>query len=297
MEAGLSTARQARARHRHELRTLTYVTLDEANGGVVRNLTREGIAAQIVAAVRPRQQLRVRFELRRPRLRVEARGEVVWATLSGQCGIRFIDLPPRMARQIDEWIFGDLLEGVSFETNPVFAEPEADDWNPVRTGSAIVTELTPRDARAQGNPKGKSPAQETNNQAVDEKDGLVVSPAPVKVIKLPAAALGEDEDEDISKPGRIELDWLSQPLTGRGLAWTVNTLVVLAAVLLFVLVFLSFTRETPPRPFLMVTGALVAVAALYWGFIKILGGASFGARLARLAGSDLEEEEARDRFR
>jgi len=71
MEAGLSPARQARAKHRHELRTLTYVTLDQANGGIVRNLNHEGIAVQAVAAVRPRQQLRVRFELRYPRVRVE----------------------------------------------------------------------------------------------------------------------------------------------------------------------------------------------------------------------------------
>src|SRR5450631_930394 len=92
MKAGLSPARQARAKHRHELRTLTYVTLDQANGGVVRNMSHEGIGVQAVAAVRPRQQVRVRFELRYPRLRVEARGEVAWSTFSGECGIRFLDL-------------------------------------------------------------------------------------------------------------------------------------------------------------------------------------------------------------
>jgi hypothetical protein len=94
MEAGTSPARRARAQHRHELRTLAYVTLDQANGGIVRNLTHSGIGVQVVAAVRPRQQLRVRFELRYPRLQVETRAEVVWATFSGQCGIRFLDMPP-----------------------------------------------------------------------------------------------------------------------------------------------------------------------------------------------------------
>src|SRR5436309_6093442 len=111
MQAGISPARQSRARHRHELRTLTYVTFDKANGGVIRNLTHEGIGAQMVAAVRPRQQLQLRFELRYPRLRVETRGEVVWATFSGQCGIRFLDLSPRLVRQINEWILANLLEG------------------------------------------------------------------------------------------------------------------------------------------------------------------------------------------
>ena len=61
MDAGLSPPRQARAQHRYELRTLTYVTLDQANGGIVRNLSHRGIGVQVVAAVRPKQQLRVRF--------------------------------------------------------------------------------------------------------------------------------------------------------------------------------------------------------------------------------------------
>ena len=70
-------------------------TLDQANGGIVRNISHEGIGLQAVAALRPQQQLRVRFELRHPRLRVETRGEVTWATRSGQCGIRFLELSPK----------------------------------------------------------------------------------------------------------------------------------------------------------------------------------------------------------
>src|SRR4051812_23850872 len=34
MDAGISPARQIRTQHRHELRTLTYLTLDDANSGV-----------------------------------------------------------------------------------------------------------------------------------------------------------------------------------------------------------------------------------------------------------------------
>src|SRR3984893_17032269 len=114
--AGLSPVRPARAKHRHELRTLTYVTLDQANGGIVRNLNHEGMGVQAVGAVRPRQQLRVRFELRDPRLRVEVHGEVAWATVSGQCGIRFLEMSSRMTRQINEWIFGDLLAGAALHS-------------------------------------------------------------------------------------------------------------------------------------------------------------------------------------
>jgi hypothetical protein len=278
MDTEVSPARQARAYHRHELRTLTYVTLDQANGGIVRNLTHDGMGVQVVAAVRPRQQLRVRFELRYPRLRVETRAEVMWATFSGQCGIRFLDLSPRTIRQIDEWIFGSLLEGASMHSErngPMFAE----------AGAGVLT-MAGVDA------------------VEEEEDGLMVSAAPRNVIALPVNAEPEQperllEDDLEADPQSSELDWLSQPLTGRSLIWTVNTLVVVAAQLLFALIFLSVTREPPQWPFAMITGGAVIVAALYWGFFRLFGGVSPGTRLARLAESDLGDgEEGRDtRFR
>ena len=248
MEVGIYSARQARTKHRHELRTLTYVTLDQANGGIVRNLTHDGIGVQVVAAVRPRQQLRVRFELRYPRLRVETRGEVMWATFSGQCGIRFLDMTPRMTRQINEWIFGNLLEGATLHperTGPMFAE---------------------------------STLAEAAEAVVD--DGLVLSPVPRNVISLPVRREPFESvvRKDLAREGpvpddlsesvveELQSDWLSQPLSGRGLVWTVNVLVVVASLLLFALVFLSVNREAPPWPLATAFGAAIIVAALYWGF-------------------------------
>src|SRR5258708_23713395 len=98
-------ARQARTHYRHEVRTLTYVTLDEANGGIVRNLNHEGVAVQAVAPLRQEQRVRLRFELRFSRLRVDAIGQVNLAIPSRHGGIRFADLPPLTPRHIDWWIF------------------------------------------------------------------------------------------------------------------------------------------------------------------------------------------------
>jgi hypothetical protein len=273
MQTGVTTARQIRTRHRHELRTLTYVTLDQANGGIVRNLTHDGMGAQVVAAVRPRQILRVRFELRYPRLRVETRGEVMWATFSGQCGIRFLDLSPRLSRQIDEWIFGNLLEGVELHEQSVAAS------GPVLAGARSPNALS----------------------QTAQNDGLTVSGTAVKVIELPARAEPQrpasrsadflfDEPTPTTRDERDELDWLSRPLSKRGLMWTVNSLVVVAGLLLFALIFLFVTRELPRWPLPLMAGATVCVAALYWGFFRFFGGASPGTRLARLAGYDFEAE-------
>jgi hypothetical protein len=267
MEAELSLPRLRRARRRHELRSLTYVTLGESNGGVIRNLNRDGIGVQAAGAVNSGQRLQARFELAHPRLRVDAWGEVAWANSDGKCGIRFLDLSSRMAGRIDEWIFENLLESVSRPS------PQ----------SAILPFSKPLTDGA-------------------ENDGLIVSPAPSKVIELPArseppAPLHRHGDAEAGSVAASELDWLSQPLSSRGIAWAVNTLAVFAALLLFVLVFLSVTREAPKWPFAMAAGAVIFVAAAYWGFFKLFGGISPGARLARLAGYDVEEEHEAARFR
>ena len=266
MNAGLSPARLARAQHRHDLGALTYVTVEQTNVGIIRNLNHRGMGAQVVAAVRPGQQVRVRFELRNPRLRVDTHGEVTWAAGSGQCGIRFFDLSPKVACQIDEWIFGNLLERASLQT----------EWeSSIFAGSALARSASAvADAEAQ------------------QDDGLMVSASPVKVIEMPAASrwkLTRMGGEGIQESSA--LDWLSQPLSGRGLVWTVNTLVIVAALLLFALIFLFVTGEAPQWPLVTAVASAIFVAALYWGFFRLLGGASPGERLARMAGWDLEDDD------
>jgi len=253
--AGLFPVRPARAKHRHELRTLTYVALDLANGGVVRNLNHEGIGMQAVGAVRPRQQVRVRFELRDPRLRVEADGEVAWAAGSGECGIRFVELSPRTTRQINEWIFGDLLAGAAVHSEGV---------GPMFAASAPSVE------------------------SAGTSDGLMVSAGSRKVIELPV--VGENT--------RVQLDWLSQPLSGKSLIWTINTLALFAALLLFALIFLTVAGEAPPWPLTTAGAVAICVVGLYWGFFQLFGGSSPGARLARMLGTDENDRDGDDaRFR
>ena len=263
MDAGTSLARQTRTKHRHELRALTYVTLDQANGGIVRNLTREGLAVQAVAAVHPMQEVRVRFELRYPKLRVEARGQVMWSTFSGQCGIRFVDLPPTLSRDIQQWIFGDLLEAAALHSNrAMFALPGLREASPI------------------------------------EEDGLLTSATPVKVIDLPPpldhVQNGSLQDL-LHEETPAGLDWLLQPLSASGLAWAVNALAMAAELLLFAVIFLSVTHETPSWSVL--TTLALLVPALYWGFFRIFGGCSLGTRLSRLTDCDDEQEPLGARFR
>lgn len=274
MEAVLTPARHARAHHRHELRVLTYVVIDGANGGIIRNLTHRGATIQAVGALRRDQIVRLRFELRYPRLRVETRGEVKWANSSGQCGVRFLDLSPRMTRQINEWIFGNLLESIPQHGG--------------RNGSIFAPIL---------------PVAE----AVVREDGLLVSSTSRKVISLQPQSVPLKNASATNRAGNafegsLDLDWLSRPLSARSLALVVDSLIVVAALLLFSLVFLFIARELPtwPKSVEAALGAAIFVAAFYWGFCYLVMGASMGTRLARVAALDVEgDEEARNaaRFR
>lgn len=310
MQAGPSPAREARLRPRQGVRTLTYVTLDQGNGGILLNLTRNGVAVQSVAAVRMGQKVQVRFDLLSPRVRVNSHGEVVWSTSSGRCGIRFLDLSAQTAHQLDEWTLAKLLEGASpltLQADPEFAlrsrrnEPERSAATPA--ASAIL----PRELVETLDEETDSDAAGTSAGLIE--DHLIISPAPVKVIDLPVqAAPGADSWAPQVVPIAVEpdegpdpsgqLDWLSQPLSGRSLAWTINGLVVAAAWLLFILVFLSVLREIPKWPGAMISGAAIVVAGLYWGFFRMFAGASLGAKLTRLAeGHQDRDEREENRFR
>jgi hypothetical protein len=249
---------------------------------------------------------------------VETRGEVMWSTFSGQCGIRFLDPSARLIRQIDEWIFGDLLEGASIPTErsgSLYADaassiagrsvaprsPALRPIPPASTGDSFapVSRVFAEPARRSASLEHESVRIEARaSEHSDEDDGLIVSPAPVTVIELPsamkapvmsAASLRTQADLPAAALRDAELDWLSQPLSTRTLAWTVDTLVVIAALLLFVFVFLSVTREAPKWPISLTTGGAIVIGGLYWGFFKLFGGSSLGSRLARLAESSNEE--------
>lgn len=275
--------RQARTHYRHELRTLTYVILDEGNGGVIRNLNHEGVAVQAVAPLRRDQRVRLRFELRFPRLRVDTHGRVTWASHSGQCGVRFTDLSPRTKYQINLWIFTNLLDAVARDA----AHPRS----------------------MFGYPAVSMVRQEN---ATEENDGLTLSPLPRQAIRLEhrfpprdaeqvlLAHRKRDSSDSAAEP-YAQLDWLYRPISARTLAWMIDALVVIAAVLLFAVIFLSIAHELPEWP-LTLSAALAAtafVAVAYWSLFATFGGRSLGARLAQAASAleGKDERDGGDRFR
>jgi PilZ domain len=120
-------AANQRLHYRHPIHSLVYVTLEEGNGGIIRNLSQSGAAVQAVGALHAGQALRMRFDLLNPRTRFDVHAVVSWASPSGQAGVRFLEMPRPARRQLNDWIFANLLRGLE-QASPVFPLPgDADD--------------------------------------------------------------------------------------------------------------------------------------------------------------------------
>jgi hypothetical protein len=80
------------------------VRLENNNGGIIRDLSESGIALQAVSPLQPGEEVGLHFDLFSPRVRVESRARVAWADESGQAGVRFTDLSPRVRRALRDWM-------------------------------------------------------------------------------------------------------------------------------------------------------------------------------------------------
>jgi hypothetical protein len=98
-----------RRHYRHQLQSLAYVNLDQANGGIIRNLGDAGMAIQALSPLYVNQQVFLRFDLANPRVRLETNGRVTWTDPMGQAGIEFLNLATRPKRTLKEWILIQLL--------------------------------------------------------------------------------------------------------------------------------------------------------------------------------------------
>jgi len=115
-ETAVSEAHVIPRRRQHPritLRSLVYVRLDHANGGIIRDLTESGIAIQAVAPLRCGQEVTLRFDLLSPRVRIETQGRVCWADPVGQGGIQFAGLPQRTGLALRDWILAQMLSAAA----------------------------------------------------------------------------------------------------------------------------------------------------------------------------------------
>jgi PilZ domain len=252
--------------YRQKIRTLSHVSLDAANGAILRDVSEFGIALQTVVPLAPNQQVQLRFELAAPRARIETAGRIVWTDSWGQAGVQFLDLPHHSERLLKEWIFTQILSSVYL-------------FSPCESVTVVGN-------RAEG-------ATE-----------LLFSASPRPAIQLetqPASAYALPHRE--SRPRRFRLHWCPVPISLSALTKLLDGLILLCAVLLFAVMSLLMINILPTWPLTVVLaiGVTAVFVALYWFLFVFWIGATPGEHLAQLAcsesGNGMYGEEDQARFR
>lgn len=251
--------RPRRRHYRQKVQNLAYVRLDQANGGIIRDLSESGIAIQAVAPLRVNQEVSLRFELLNPRARVEARGRVAWADPLGQAGMEFLDIAERSRHLLKDWIFTQLMATAQHaeRAESIF----------IHHGSENATELLFSDGARPAIPV--EPADDANEQQ-----------EPQSSVQL------------LGSPFRISPWGISRMVDGLVLLCAVLLFAIIA-------LGMTNLFPAWPLAIALALGIISMFAAVYWYLFAVCVGMTPGEHLARVAYGNLAdaEEEELPRFR
>jgi len=106
-----------RLRPRRRVKSLAYIRLGDSNGGIITNLSEEGLRVQAAVALAGGPIPLMRFQSPLSGDRIEVGGKVAWISDSGlEAGIQFIELPEEERANLRGWVAS---EPPSIEIRPV----------------------------------------------------------------------------------------------------------------------------------------------------------------------------------
>jgi hypothetical protein len=90
---------------RHQVKSLAYLDIGADNGGIVLNISENGLAVHAVSILPPEPVVDLRIQLPKSSNRLEAKAKVAWTSgTKKEAGFEFIDLPEDVRFLIKEWL-------------------------------------------------------------------------------------------------------------------------------------------------------------------------------------------------
>jgi hypothetical protein len=89
---------------RRKLHAPAFASFDGVTGGMILDLSTEGMAMQGLAPVDARGIVQVQLELSEPAGHLETTGYIAWADALGRAGVRFSELPEEARHRLDDWL-------------------------------------------------------------------------------------------------------------------------------------------------------------------------------------------------
>jgi GAF domain-containing protein/PilZ domain-containing protein len=89
---------------RQKVNTPAFASFDGVTGGMILDLSEEGMAMQTIAPLESHSRVPLHISLGEPTAYLETTGYVAWADALGRAGVRFSDLPDEARTRLREWL-------------------------------------------------------------------------------------------------------------------------------------------------------------------------------------------------
>jgi GAF domain/PilZ domain len=89
---------------RHKVHGPVFASFDGVTGGMILDLSEQGVSMQTIVPLEAEQRVQLRLDLPDSDTLLETTGYIAWADALGRAGVRFSDLPAEARQRLDEWL-------------------------------------------------------------------------------------------------------------------------------------------------------------------------------------------------
>lgn len=89
---------------RHKVNGPVFASFDGVTGGMILDLSEQGLSMQMPAPLDRDRRLHLRLDLSDSEGQLETTGYIAWADALGRAGVRFSDLPEEARKRLDHWL-------------------------------------------------------------------------------------------------------------------------------------------------------------------------------------------------
>jgi putative methionine-R-sulfoxide reductase with GAF domain len=166
-ENGAEPPPERRRCMRHRVHAPAFASFDGVTGGMVLDLSEQGMSMQTAAPQKATRPINLHLNLPDPVTNVETTGYIAWADAFGRAGVRFSELPEEARRRLNQWLA--INAGAPSRTAPKLAVAEQVE-KPVQAPDfhePLAVSLEPEAANAQRTPQSTTAQYEFTSLGQD----------------------------------------------------------------------------------------------------------------------------------
>jgi GAF domain-containing protein/PilZ domain-containing protein len=89
---------------RHKVHTPAFASFDGVTGGMILDLSEQGMSMQTAAPIQDQRPIQLHLNLSEPAVNLETTGYIAWADALGRAGVRFSELPEESRLRLQQWL-------------------------------------------------------------------------------------------------------------------------------------------------------------------------------------------------